>query len=213
MALINCPECGKQVSDRAASCIHCGFPLDEYVLEQAKKLETQDAVVEVIEENKNISMRDDVCPRCGNDINKTWMICMKCGWRKRDEDILGEGTKQSQPIVYKPVDKPAVVEKEVVVQEEAQIQVPQKEVPVFDGIYKYTMFGKIRVYCPRCKSSNCSHYKEQHIKPGKTKTTYSVNLNPLKPFTVLNKKEKVVKKDSVVTENKIICNDCGKIFY
>ena len=27
MALIRCPECGKQVSDRAAACIYCGCPI------------------------------------------------------------------------------------------------------------------------------------------------------------------------------------------
>ncbi len=27
MALIDCPECGKQISDKAVSCIHCGNPL------------------------------------------------------------------------------------------------------------------------------------------------------------------------------------------
>ncbi|MCD6417094.1 MAG: zinc-ribbon domain-containing protein [Planctomycetes bacterium] len=27
MALIECPECGKQVSDKAESCPHCGNPL------------------------------------------------------------------------------------------------------------------------------------------------------------------------------------------
>lgn len=27
MPLITCPECGKQVSDQAASCPHCGYPL------------------------------------------------------------------------------------------------------------------------------------------------------------------------------------------
>ena len=27
MALIRCPECGKEVSDRAPACIHCGCPL------------------------------------------------------------------------------------------------------------------------------------------------------------------------------------------
>lgn len=27
MALIKCPECGGQVSDKAPACIHCGFPL------------------------------------------------------------------------------------------------------------------------------------------------------------------------------------------
>lgn len=29
MALINCPECGREVSDRAEVCIHCGYPLQE----------------------------------------------------------------------------------------------------------------------------------------------------------------------------------------
>ena len=27
MALINCPECGKEVSDKAQTCINCGCPL------------------------------------------------------------------------------------------------------------------------------------------------------------------------------------------
>lgn len=29
MALINCPECGKEVSDKADVCIHCGYPLQD----------------------------------------------------------------------------------------------------------------------------------------------------------------------------------------
>ena len=33
MALIKCPECGKEISDRAAACIHCGFPLQQAVPE------------------------------------------------------------------------------------------------------------------------------------------------------------------------------------
>ena len=28
MPLINCPECGKQVSDKAPTCPNCGFPLN-----------------------------------------------------------------------------------------------------------------------------------------------------------------------------------------
>ncbi len=27
MALINCPECGKEISDKSEKCIHCGFPI------------------------------------------------------------------------------------------------------------------------------------------------------------------------------------------
>ena len=29
MALITCPECGKQISDKAKASIHCGYPLSE----------------------------------------------------------------------------------------------------------------------------------------------------------------------------------------
>jgi uncharacterized OB-fold protein len=31
MALINCPECGKEVSDKVKNCIHCGYPLTEEI--------------------------------------------------------------------------------------------------------------------------------------------------------------------------------------
>ena len=31
MALITCPECGKQVSDKANSCPNCGYPLTKKV--------------------------------------------------------------------------------------------------------------------------------------------------------------------------------------
>lgn len=42
MALIKCPECGKEVSDKAPTCPHCGCPLsDELVIERAtEKLNT-----------------------------------------------------------------------------------------------------------------------------------------------------------------------------
>lgn len=31
MALINCAECGKQVSDLAACCPHCGAPVEKKI--------------------------------------------------------------------------------------------------------------------------------------------------------------------------------------
>ena len=30
MALIKCPECGKEISDKSVDCIKCGFPLKEH---------------------------------------------------------------------------------------------------------------------------------------------------------------------------------------
>ena len=29
MALIKCPECGRDISDKAKACINCGYPLNE----------------------------------------------------------------------------------------------------------------------------------------------------------------------------------------
>lgn len=34
MALIKCPECGKDVSDKSVQCIHCGYPLLKKELRQ-----------------------------------------------------------------------------------------------------------------------------------------------------------------------------------
>lgn len=34
MSLIKCPECGAKVSDKAQTCIHCGFPLSGYIATQ-----------------------------------------------------------------------------------------------------------------------------------------------------------------------------------
>ena len=56
MALIECPECGGKVSDKAPACIHCGYPLQEPKEEQVQ-----------------------YCPYCGkpNSIESTF--CGYCG--------------------------------------------------------------------------------------------------------------------------------------
>lgn len=179
MALMNCPECGREISDKAEVCIGCGFPVQKYLEEQKQLLEEQ-RILE--EKNKKVP-----CPYCGEPCNQDDDYCDECGMR------LTDYAKK-------------------VTREEIEDNVEeQKE---FSGIYKYTLFGgKQEVYCPRCGSENCSHYKEQKVIPGKIKTSYSANLNPLKPFTLVNKKEKVVRKEQVVTEDKFICDSCGKIFY
>lgn len=33
MAIIKCPECGNDISDKAEHCIHCGFPISSYIEE------------------------------------------------------------------------------------------------------------------------------------------------------------------------------------
>lgn len=36
MALISCPECSKEISERSEFCIHCGFPLQNYLQKLAR---------------------------------------------------------------------------------------------------------------------------------------------------------------------------------
>lgn len=36
MALITCPECGEKISDKADICIHCGYPIKNYIDENSK---------------------------------------------------------------------------------------------------------------------------------------------------------------------------------
>jgi len=50
MALIKCPECGKSVSDKAAACVHCGFPI-----------------------------ASNNCYECGYNITNTTVDCPNCG--------------------------------------------------------------------------------------------------------------------------------------
>ena len=37
MALIKCPECGKEISDKAGKCPHCGYPIEEYLARERQK--------------------------------------------------------------------------------------------------------------------------------------------------------------------------------
>ena len=51
MALINCAECGKQVSDLAACCPHCGAPVQ----------------------------KKEYCKECGNQVSEMASVCPNCG--------------------------------------------------------------------------------------------------------------------------------------
>ena len=53
MALMNCPNCGKQISDKSTKCVHCDYELI--------KLEKR-------------------CPECQEIINDDTLICPKCGF-------------------------------------------------------------------------------------------------------------------------------------
>ena len=51
MALINCKECGQQISDAAKTCPHCGAPV----------------------------VKDVYCPKCGTKVPENIKFCPTCG--------------------------------------------------------------------------------------------------------------------------------------
>lgn len=62
MALIQCPECGHDISDRAEKCIHCGYPLNEIFSSETHKWR---------------------CANCGEMTSSS--ICHKCGKSSTDK--------------------------------------------------------------------------------------------------------------------------------
>ena len=58
MAMISCPECNKDISDKAKSCPHCGSPVTKAV-----------AVIACSECGKEVPGKAKSCPHCGNPIS------------------------------------------------------------------------------------------------------------------------------------------------
>ncbi len=195
MALIKCPECGKEISSKAEICIACGFPIKQYLNN--------------IEEKKEDNYI--CCEFCGERNEPDADYCEACGMR-----ITPYTTIKNKKVTYLETDN-RNGEPEIIGFAKAFMRnSPPKKIENqnFHGIYRYSLLGeKQEVYCPRCKSSDCSWYSEYKVVPGKSKTRYTVNLNPLHPFTILNKKEKVVRKEQTYTQKKIMCNSCGYTFY
>jgi endogenous inhibitor of DNA gyrase (YacG/DUF329 family) len=65
MALIQCPECGKTVSDRAGNCPSCGFPLNTQTPPPAPNAGPMYQNV-----GNGISLTAMKCPNCGGPLER-----------------------------------------------------------------------------------------------------------------------------------------------
>jgi len=76
MALIKCPECGGNVSDKAPACIHCGFPLSEMNHERADTALTQKPIAcdIVFKGFQNITAKFDYSTTIKNYLSQQLMI-------------------------------------------------------------------------------------------------------------------------------------------
>lgn len=77
MAVINCPQCGKEISDEASFCPQCGF-----------KLTNTDS--EKFEEN---NLKVLVCEKCGKEISEDEKFCTNCGCPVTKKDGSSENEK------------------------------------------------------------------------------------------------------------------------
>lgn len=75
MALIKCPECGKEISDKALACPNCGCPASEFFEEE--KTEINDTPKELPPEECPDMME---CHGCGRKIPTDISVCPFCNY-------------------------------------------------------------------------------------------------------------------------------------
>ncbi len=64
MALIKCPECGKEISDKSDKCIHCGYPLKNKTIINKKEYDFS-YELELVLKNKNIEAIKSIREKTG----------------------------------------------------------------------------------------------------------------------------------------------------
>lgn len=80
MALIKCPECRHEISDKAISCPTCSFPLAEHNKDK-RKSENEKYYIPSIDNLKKILFPKKIsvkCPECNNKIPEGATSCPKC---------------------------------------------------------------------------------------------------------------------------------------
>lgn len=280
MALIKCPECGKEVSDKATICIECGFPIHDYILKvnEERKLQEKKANENIklefkkaddekrweeLPDKRNVLIQKKAImievygmtlkiripgrPTISDNIwnftleyfgismgfNIGFMITNASKqYSSGVVDIIDKGKVKNQlelfkeimennglyaarsrfDVLYRKTESDRSMQNATKQTYSSLFEEKETKTENFHGIYKYVSGKKVEVFCPRCNSQNCSYYTTEKVVPEKTKTRYTANLNPFRPFTLVNKKETVIRKSQTVSEQKIICNDCGNIF-
>ena len=79
MALINCPECGKQISDKAATCPNCGYPISQLTNQEdnmTKEIDLNVPKAELVSHNgahtnwRKMGYREEIFPFLENKLSQ-----------------------------------------------------------------------------------------------------------------------------------------------
>lgn len=84
MGLIKCPECGKEISDKAEICVNCGFPIKNYSKEKVGRsdyLQPENKEIETVQKDSFMENNQNtvICESCGAENKANADYCRKCG--------------------------------------------------------------------------------------------------------------------------------------
>lgn len=80
-------------------------------------------------------------------------------------------------------------------------------------IFRYRFGKPVPVVCPRCQSYDCvRRVKSLLLRPEEKRTSYHLDLNPFRPFTILRSKTKVKKREIRKDVVYFFCKQCGRKF-
>jgi len=227
MALIECTECGKNFSDKAPACPGCGCPTEEIAIigVSAKKPRIIECIgimgSTAIIDGDNIHLKagfsKETCPICNVAVTLYNEPTFTSGGL-----ITLKSFKKSYNINFYAKNKESFAKLYNVLLSEGLGFVP----PPVATQPPNAARGALK--CPKCKGHNIDLWAND--KNIKTKQQTSININPLKPLTLFNTKEKKKEKKSaakvglaimtggasaMVTglnnkkHNEYYCRDCG----
>ena len=74
MALIKCPECGREISDKSERCIHCGYPLSNIEKPNDNLITSNFVKINGKEISKDFFLTETI-----NDMPKVWKLVREFG--------------------------------------------------------------------------------------------------------------------------------------
>ena len=80
MALINCPNCNKEISDKAKACVGCGYQIVDAVTTEERAIK---------------------CPECGEVTDCLTDICSNCGYPLNSFEMKADEKQKSKSILKK----------------------------------------------------------------------------------------------------------------
>lgn len=142
MALITCPECGREISDKAVSCPGCGFPMDGYV-EVDSRSELDKLVDEIYARNPNSKTK------AIRELQKATGFGLKEAKDVMDEKFRGRDAVEA-------IEKSTISHQKELQRQEQVKQNKENMKNAFQTLASVTS-GSKTPHCPKCRSTQITY--------------------------------------------------------